>query len=132
MTTGTWDPVIFSMILRVESTSPPGVLISINKAWSLRRWASSMARAMYSSVMGWMVSLITTLSTSAEAAEQRSASTVRRTKKTRRVMAFFMRVEIGGQSSGVFLSTILLSLLAAEATRRSLQPRGYDPRQASG
>ena len=29
--------MIFSMILRVESTSPPGVLSSINKAWSLRR-----------------------------------------------------------------------------------------------
>ncbi len=32
MITGTGEAVIFSMIWRVESTRPPGVLISINTA----------------------------------------------------------------------------------------------------
>ncbi len=40
------------MMSRVESSRPPGVLISISKAWSLLRSASAMARPMYSSVMG--------------------------------------------------------------------------------
>src|ERR1700730_873449 len=57
-----------------------------------------MARPMYSSVMGWMVSLTTTLSTSAVAAEERSASTIKRRKGTRRVVVFFMSVEISHQS----------------------------------
>src|SRR5271165_2006529 len=54
--TGTGDDVIFSMMSRVELTRPPGVFISMSRAWALRRWASSMARAMYSALMGWMVS----------------------------------------------------------------------------
>ena len=50
--TGTGDATIFSMILRVESSSPPGVFNSISTALSLFRSASASARPMYSSVMG--------------------------------------------------------------------------------
>src|SRR5579864_5460702 len=64
--TGTGEPEILSMISRVELTRPPGVFISINMAWSLRRWASSIAREMYSALMGWMVSLTVILRISAD------------------------------------------------------------------
>jgi len=50
--TGTEDAVIFSMITLVELSRPPGVLISINIALSLVRCAWSMAREMYSALMG--------------------------------------------------------------------------------
>src|SRR6266404_2563611 len=46
--TGTGDATIFSMILRVESSSPPGVFNSISTALSLFRSASVSARPMYS------------------------------------------------------------------------------------
>ena len=68
--TGTVEPVIFSMISRVELMRPPGVLISINTAWSWLRCASSIAREMYSALMGWIVSSTTTFKISAEAGER--------------------------------------------------------------
>src|SRR2546425_2109795 len=67
MITGTGDAMIFSMMSRVESTNPPGVLISISTAWSWLAAADCRARSMYSAVMGWMASLTTILRTSAEA-----------------------------------------------------------------
>ena len=54
--TGTGDASIFAMIERVESTRPPGVRNSISTASALVCRACSMARPMYSSLMGWMVS----------------------------------------------------------------------------
>src|ERR1700758_3296164 len=63
--TGTGESTIFSMISRVDSTRPPGVLISISRTWAFFALASARARPMYSSVMGWMVSLRTILRTSA-------------------------------------------------------------------
>ena len=56
----------FSMMPRVESTRPPGVLISISSACALVAFASSRARPRNSSVTGLMVSFSTTLRTSAE------------------------------------------------------------------
>src|SRR5579863_10055841 len=59
------------MIALVELSSPPGVLISINTAWSLLRWASSIARVMYSALMGWIVSFTTTFRIWAEAGNEK-------------------------------------------------------------
>ena len=62
--TGTGDASILAMIERVESTSPPGVRNSISTASALVWRACSMARPMYSSLIGWMVSstrILTTL-----------------------------------------------------------------------
>jgi hypothetical protein len=50
--TGTDELEIFSMISRVELTIPPGVFISINTALQWRRAASSIARSMYSRLIG--------------------------------------------------------------------------------
>src|ERR1017187_497987 len=80
--TGTEDAEIFSIISRVELTRPPGVLISISTAWSLRRRASSMARAMYSALMGWIVSLTTTFIISADTGnEKRTAVAMQRIRR---------------------------------------------------
>ena len=43
--TGTGEATIFSMISRVESTSPPGVFISIRTAWSWLAAADSQGAA---------------------------------------------------------------------------------------
>src|SRR5882762_4493579 len=64
--TGTGEAVIFSMMSRVELTRPPGVLVSISTAWAFLACASAMARPMYSSVVGWIVSFRTIFSTSAD------------------------------------------------------------------
>src|ERR1035438_243792 len=66
MMTGTGEASIFSMISRVESTRPPGVLISMRTALSWWAAASSRARAMYSTVTGWMASSREMRRTSAE------------------------------------------------------------------
>ncbi len=50
--TGTLELVIFSMISRVELSRPPGVFISINTACAPVRAALSMAREMYSALIG--------------------------------------------------------------------------------
>src|SRR5882724_2145038 len=71
MITGTGEAMIFSMMSRVESTNPPGVLISISTAWLWLAAADWRARSMYSAVMGWMASLTTILRTSAEVKEDR-------------------------------------------------------------
>src|SRR5207249_1091839 len=70
MMIGTCEARIFSMMLRVGSNNPPGVFSSISNASSLLRSASAMARPTYSSVIGWMVSLRTIFSTSAEDREE--------------------------------------------------------------
>src|SRR5271165_1650571 len=54
--TGTGDARILAMIDRVESTKPPGVRNSISTASAPVWRACSMARPMYSSLTGWMVS----------------------------------------------------------------------------
>src|SRR5271166_2909524 len=66
MMTGTGEATIFSMISRVESTKPPGVLISITTASSLLAAAESSARPMYSAVTGWIASSTVMRKTSAE------------------------------------------------------------------
>src|SRR5437867_12704964 len=70
MMIGTCEARIFSMMWRVDSNNPPGVFSSISNASSLLRSASAMARPTYSSVIGWMVSLTTIFSTSAEDKEE--------------------------------------------------------------
>src|SRR5712692_9978656 len=75
MITGTGDAMIFSMMSRVESTNPPGVLISISTAWSWLAAADWRARSMYSAVMEWIASLTTILRTSAEAEEHNRRET---------------------------------------------------------
>ena len=79
--TGTGEDSIFSMILRVESSNPPGVFISISTAWSWFAAAASKARPRYSTVTGWMTSLTSTFSTSAEQEAARSTETRTPNKK---------------------------------------------------
>src|SRR5262249_20177600 len=65
--TGTGEAGIFSIIARGEGTNPPGVFISMSTAEALRACASAIARPMYSSVIGWIVSLTTIFRTCAGA-----------------------------------------------------------------
>src|ERR1700676_3470378 len=72
MIMGMGEDRIFSMMSRVDSSKPPGVLISISKAWALLRSASAMARPMYSSVIGWIESFTTIFNPSAEEEAERT------------------------------------------------------------
>src|SRR3982751_1911501 len=65
MITGTGEAMMASMMSRVASESPPGVWIWIRMASALISVAYWIPRWMYSVVMGWMVSWIVTLTTSA-------------------------------------------------------------------
>src|SRR5882724_6229917 len=85
MITGTGEAMIFSMMSRVESTNPPGVLISISTAWLWLAAADWRARSMYSAVMGWMASLTTILRTSAEAEEDSREDRAKRMSSNRSV-----------------------------------------------
>src|SRR5579859_6421780 len=93
MITGTADVVMCSMICRVESTRPPGVFSSINTASSWRRLASAMARAMYSSLMGWMVSSTTIFKISAEAG-MHAKTMLSANNASRRMNEFFMMIAV--------------------------------------
>src|SRR5580693_5896656 len=76
MMTGTGEATIFSMISRVDSTRPPGVLISMRTAWSLFLSAAARARATYSAVTGWMASSSWIFRTSAEETVARNTETI--------------------------------------------------------
>src|SRR6266849_198471 len=102
MITGTGDAMIFSMMSRVESTNPPGVLISISTAWSWLAAADWRARSMYSAVMGWMASLTTILRTSAEAEEDSREDRAK-------MMSSNRSVRMGSAAAGA--ASILLSYL---------------------
>src|SRR6266478_56130 len=121
MITGTGDAMIFSMMSRVESTSPPGVLISISTAWSWLAAADWRARSMYSAVMGWIASLTTILRTSAEAEEDR-AKTMSSNRSVRMGSAAagrFNSIALSYAPSGLppFLLTPLRGLYSCAASR---------------
>src|ERR1022692_2322732 len=81
MMTGTGEATIFSMMSRVESTRPPGVLISIRTAWSWFAAATASARPIYSAVTGWMASFTAMRKTSAEQDAARTAEARRANQK---------------------------------------------------
>jgi hypothetical protein len=79
-----------SMISRVELTSPPGVFISINTASAWVRVACSIAREMYSALMGWIVSFTTTFTISADALQEQRQNNRARNAALRGIKDFIM------------------------------------------
>ena len=99
--TGTGEARIFSMIARVESSSPPGVCSSISTASALVWRACSMARSMYSALMGWMVSstrILTTLLAKALLDASSGRTRTHKSDSNARHVASFRRVNLGEHS----------------------------------
>ncbi len=80
--TGTFDVISFSTMERVESSSPPGVVISMTTASECSLAARARPRSMNSSLIGWITSL--------RLSRRTSACTRTPTNSAKRTSSFFM------------------------------------------
>src|SRR6185369_16791671 len=72
--TGNGDATIFSMVWRIASIRPPGVLRRSRTASAFSRFAWSIARETISTVTGWTTPLMSTATTFGDAYDIRVSS----------------------------------------------------------